>query len=312
MPAQKFKLFAISNSAQLGQEVARGLDVAPGQLYSTRFSDGEVYSRFEESIRGETVVLIAQVNLPYTNLFELFVTVDAARRASAREIICVLPYLPHSRQERKDDTRASVSARLIADFIEHSGADRIITIDMHSTSIEGFYKIPIDHLSMNPVFVQHIREKYDLGKLVICSPDFGGLKRIKAYKNALQCEMAVIHKERLSPNQVSNMEIIGDVHGKDVVIVDDMIDTGGTLCKAAELLRSKGALSVTAYCTHGVLSGGALERIQASEISSLVITDTIPVEFVPSKVEVLSCSKVLITAIRQLLQNKSLKEINKL
>jgi len=308
----RFKIFAISGSRPLGEKISGGLGAELGNLYATQFSDGEVYSRFEESVRGEIVVLIAQVNLPYSNLFELFVTVDAARRASAKEIICVLPYLPHSRQERKDDTRSSVSARLIADFIEHSGADRIITIDMHSTSIEGFYKIPIDHISMSPVFVQHIRDHFDPAHLCLCSPDFGGLKRIKSYKNILQCDMAVIHKERLSPNQVNSMEIIGNVAGKNVVIVDDMIDTGGTLCKAAELLKEQGATSVHAYITHGVLSGNAMEKIGASALSSLVISDTIPVADQPENMEVISCSTMLVTAIDQLLHNKSVKAISRI
>lgn len=312
MQTTNYKIFSITNSAELGEQVSARLGVPVGNLYSTRFSDGEVYSRFEESIRGETILLIAQVNLPYTNLFELFVTIDAARRASAREIICVIPYLPHSRQERKDDTRSSVSARLIADFIEHSGADRIITIDMHSTSIEGFYKIPIDHISMSPVFVQHIRSHYTPESICLCSPDFGGLKRIKAYKNILNCDMAVIHKERLSPNKISSMEIIGEVQGKDVVIIDDIIDTGGTLCKAAELLKEKGAATVQAYCTHGVLSGQAIERIATSELSSLYISDTIPTHDLPPVIKVVSSADILANAISRLLQNKSVKAISQI
>lgn len=312
MQPNRFKIFAISNSTNLGKKISETLGVPLGNLYATRFSDGEVYSRFEESIRGETIILIAQVNLPYTNLFELFVTIDAARRASAKEIICVIPYLPHSRQERKDETRSSVSARLIADFLEHSGADRIITIDMHSTSIEGFYKIPIDHISMSPVFVQHIRERFSSDTLCLCSPDFGGLKRIKAYKNILECNMAVIHKERLSPNKISSMEIIGDVNGKDVVIIDDMIDTGGTLCQAAELLKDQGASSVQAYCTHGVLSGNALEKIGNSALSSLYISDTIPMNDLPSVIQVVSSSSILANAISRLLHNQSVKAISQI
>jgi len=302
-----FKFFISSGGETVGQEIARLLNITPGKLYTTTFSDGEVYTRFDESIRGEVVVLFAPIHLPYTNLFELFVTIDAARRASAKEIICILPYLPHSRQERKDDTRSSVSARLIADFIEHSGADRIVTIDMHSTSIEGFYKIPIDHISMNSVFIDYIHAHFEMQNLCVCSPDFGGLKRIRAYKNALDCEMAVIHKERLQPNKVNSMEIIGDVNGKDVVIIDDMVDTGGTLCLAAEILKEAGAKSVHALCTHGVLSGNAIEKVNNSALESLIVSDTIPLKKQSNKIKTVSSAGILASSIQKILNKKSLK-----
>lgn len=311
MAAFPLKLFATSNSRPLGEKIAASLETDLGKLYATQFSDGEVYSRFDESVRGETVVLLAQANLPYAHLFEMFITIDAARRASAREIILILPYLPHSRQERKDDSRSSVSARLIADFIQHSGADRMITLDMHSTSIEGFYKIPIDHLRMAPIFLADIREKFQPEQLCFCSPDFGGLKRIRSYKQVLDnSHLVVINKERLKPNQVDAMEVIGDPKDLDVVIIDDMIDTGGTLCKAAEILMSLGARSVTAYCTHGVLSGNAIEKIEKSPIRELVISDSIPVETTSSKIRVVSCHGIMAAAIRKLVKNHSLKELN--
>lgn len=305
-----YTVFSLSNSLSLTDSISHLLRKRVGKLYATKFSDGEVYTRFDESIRGETIVLIAQINLPYTNLFELFVTIDAARRASAKEIICVLPYLPHSRQERKDDTRSSISARLIADFIEHAGADRIITIDMHSTSIEGFYNIPIVHIFMNNDFVRHIHTHLNPENICLCSPDFGGLKRIKQYKTILNCDMAVIHKERLRPNQVSSMEIIGEVKDKDIVIIDDMIDTGGTLCKAADLLLQQGARSVHAYCTHGVLSSNAVQRIESSGIQKLVVTDTIPHEKLGKNMELISCAPVLASAIDRLMRNKSIQQFN--
>jgi ribose-phosphate pyrophosphokinase len=311
MSTPTYKIFSLSNSKQLTESICHQLRKAPGELFTTSFSDGEVYSCFQESVRGETIILIAQVNLPYQHLFELFITIDAARRASAKEIICVIPYLPHSRQERKDDSRSSVSSRLIADFLEHSGADRIITMDMHTTSIEGFYKIPIDHIYMSTEFVRHIRKHYQLNEVCLCSPDFGGLKRIKFYKSVLGCDMAVIHKERLTPNQVSSMEVIGDVAGKHVIIVDDMIDTGGTLCKASDVLMSHGALSVSAYCTHGVLSGEALNKIASSSLKKLVISDSIPQSALPSNIEVISCAQMMASAIDHLLRNKSVKEINR-
>lgn len=305
----KFKLFSLAGSLNYSGDIAASCKLQIGKMNTQTFSDGEINVVFDESIRGEIVVLVAQAQLPYHNLFELFVAIDAARRASAKEIICVIPYLPHSRQERKDDTRSAISSRLIADFLEHAGADRVITLDMHSTAIMGFYKIPIDHLSMHNIYIDHIKSQFDLKSLCLCSPDFGGLKRIKAYKSVLNCDMAVIHKERLSPNQVNSMEVIGDVKGKDVVIVDDMIDTGGTLCKASEILKQQGAKSVNAYCTHGVLSGKALENIQNSGIDLLYISDTIPQENLPSKIKVLSSIDLVSKAIQLIISGKSLKEL---
>jgi ribose-phosphate pyrophosphokinase len=305
----KFKLFSLSQSLPYSNGIAEKCQLKIGNMSTQVFSDGEINVVFEESIRGEIVVLVAQVQLPYHNLFELFVAIDAARRASAKEIICVIPYLPHSRQERKDDTRSAISSRLIADFLEHAGADRVITLDMHSTAIMGFYKIPIDHLSMHNVYINHIKQNYTIDRLCLCSPDFGGLKRIKAYKSVLNCDMAVIHKERLSPNQINSMEVIGDVKDKDVVIVDDMIDTGGTLCKASEILKIQGAKSVNAYCTHGVLSGKALENIEKSSIDLLYISDTIRQENLPNKIKVVSSIDLVSRAIQFIIGGKSLKDL---
>jgi len=308
-----FKLFSVSeHSAKLTKDIASTLQVAPGALYNTRFSDGEVYARFDETIRGETVVLIAQVDLPYHHLFELFVAADAARRSSAKEIVAVIPYLPHSRQERRDGERTAVTSRLIADFIEHAGATRVLTVDMHTLSIEGFFKLPIDHLQMSSVFLDDLRRRYAKDDLLLCSPDFGGLKRIRAYKQALDCDMAVIHKERLRPNQVDNMEIIGTVKDRDVVLIDDLIDTGGTLVKAAELLLRQGARSVSAYCTHAVLSGDAPKRLLASPLKEIVWTNTIPNRPTGGKFRTINCAPLLARALKQLLSNQSIKAINQL
>ena len=306
-----YRIFALSQTQELGLKVAKNLKQDLGNLYTTKFSDGEVFSRFDETIRGKTIFLIAQANMPYEHLFELFITIDAARRASAKEIVCILPYLPHSRQERRDDKRGPISARLIADFIERSGADRLITIDLHSTAIEGFFKIPVDHIETNALFMQHITTNYKNETYCICSPDFGGLKRIKKYKQELNCDMAVIHKERLAANQVSHMEIIGDVKDKHVIIVDDIVDTAGTLCKAADVLMENGALSVVAYATHGILSGNALQNINASLLKKLYITDTVKSNLVSDKIEVLSCSKLISRSIEILVQNRSFTDLNK-
>lgn len=303
-----YKIFATTNSQQLGEEVAGRLGRPLGQLHGETFSDGEKFVSFEESIRGHMIFILAQVNMPYENLFELFLAVDAARRASASQVICILPYLPHSRQERKGNKRTAIASRLIADMVQQAGADRVITLDLHSGSIEGFFKVPVDHLFMSQVFSQHLRDR-NLKNLCLCSPDFGGLKRIKLYKDKLNCEMAVIHKERLLPNQVSHMEVIGDVEGKAVVIIDDMIDTAGTLCKAADLLMQKGAASVSAYCTHAILSNNAVERIEQSALERVYISNTINPMPSSKKLEVVSCAPVIADAIQNLLSNQSLKQL---
>jgi ribose-phosphate pyrophosphokinase len=310
MSVKPFKLFALSGSQDLAQEVAGSLGLSLGALFTTRFSDGEVYARFDETIRGETVVLIAQINLPYHHLFELLVVADAARRSSAKEVVAVLPYLPHSRQERRDGERTAVTSRLMAETIERAGVNRVLTLDLHSMSIEGFFKIPIDHLQMSGEFVKDIRERYAGKPLMVCSPDFGGIKRIRAYKQALDCDMAVIHKERLKPNVVERMEIIGDPAGKHVVLIDDMTDTGGTLVAAAHLLLQQGALTVRAYCTHGVLSGDAVEKINTSDLEELVFTNSISHRPEGPKFRVLSCAPLMAKALDNLSRNQSIKTLN--
>ncbi|HAA16864.1 MAG TPA: ribose-phosphate pyrophosphokinase [Cytophagales bacterium] len=302
-------LFCNTSSAQpLADAVAQHLDLDRGVLYSEEFSDGEIFVRFESSIRGNALFLLAQPAMPYANLFEMYLAVDAARRASAQEIICVLPYLPHSRQERKDTVRTSIAARVVADFLQTVGADRVVTVELHTSTIEGFYKIPVDHLHTDNLFIQHIKES-NLNNLCLVSPDFGGLKRIRQYKKALDVPLAVIHKERLKPNQVSNMEVIGEVKGADVVIVDDLIDTAGTLCKAADMLMAEGANSVRAYITHGVLSGPAYDRIEASPLEKLYITDTIPLKKQSDKIEIISCAPLIAAAMQRLMTGQSLKAL---
>lgn len=303
-----YKIFSTSNAQELGSAIARDLGQELGKLHSETFSDGEKFVSYDETIRGQLIFLVAQINMPYENVFELFLAIDAARRASADQVICILPYLPHSRQERKGNVRTAIASRLQADLLQQSGADRLITIDLHSGSIEGFYKIPVDHLFMSKIYVPHIQDM-QLENLCLCSPDFGGLKRIKLYKDQLNCDMAVIHKERLKPNQVSHMEIIGDVAGKNVIIIDDMIDTANTLCKAADLLMAQGASSVRAYCTHAILSKGAVENIEASSLQRVYVADTISSFPRSGKIEVVSCAKLLAAAIQHLLSNQSFSNI---
>jgi ribose-phosphate pyrophosphokinase len=302
------KIYATATASKLGEKIARCMGQPLKQIHSERFSDGEIFVRFNESVRGQTVFLISKVNMPYENFFEMLMTLDAARRSSAREVILVIPYLPHSRQERRDGQRTSISSRMVADVIQLMGADRIITLELHTNAIEGFYKVPLDPLSTHRLFVEHIRNS-GLQDLCLCSPDFGGIKRIKQYKKQLDADMVVINKERLKPNQVAHMEIIGEVKGKNVLIIDDLVDTAGTLCKAADLLMEHGAYSVRAYCTHGVLSGPALDNISKSQIEKLYITDTVIESIEHDKIEVISCSDLLARAMLHLVNNKSLSEI---
>lgn len=302
------KIYATPSAVSLGKKIADYLKSPLHQVHTEKFSDGELFVRFNESVRGQTVFLISKVNMPYENFFEMLMTVDAARRSSAREVVLVIPYLPHSRQERRDGQRTSISSRMVADIIQLMGADRIITLDLHTNAIEGFYKVPLDPLSSLRLFVDHIRDcKRD--HLCLCSPDFGGIKRIKQYKKHLDCEMVVINKERLKANQVAHMEIIGDVKGRNVIIIDDLVDTAGTLCKAADLLMEHGAESVCAYCTHGILSGSALKNLEQSRIEKLYISDTVVEHLDHPKIEIVSCAELLAKAMENLINNKSLSQI---
>lgn len=303
-----FRIFATDSAQELGKRVANALGQPLGQYFSETFSDGEKFVHFGESVRGHNVFLIGQINMPYENIFELFLATDAARRASANKVIAILPYLPHSRQERKGNVRTAIASRLMADLMQQSGIDRVITLDLHSGSIEGFFKIPVDHLMMSQIYIQQLQRSRP-ENLCLCSPDFGGLKRIKLYKEALQSDMAVIHKERLKPNQVSHMEIIGDVAGKNVVIIDDMIDTAGTLCTAADLIINQGASSVQAYATHAILSNKAKERIEASSLSKVWVSDSISYAKSEGKIQVVSSAKLFAAAIENLLTNKSFQRI---
>ncbi len=302
------KLYATSTAQSLGTAIAKQLGQPLYYTHVEKFSDGELFVKFNESIRGQIVFLISKVNMPYENFFELLLTVDAARRSSAKEVILVLPFLPHSRQERRDGQRTAISSRMVADMIQLMGADRLITLDLHTNAIEGFYKIPVDPLSSLKLFLGHIQQS-NIEHLCLCSPDFGGIKRMKQYKKNLDCDMVVINKERLKPNAVASMEIIGDVKDKNVIIIDDLVDTAGTLCKAADLLIDHGALSVKAYCTHGVLSDPALDNLSKSKIQKLFISDTVMEVVNHPKVEIVSCSSVLATAIENIICNKSLSQL---
>jgi ribose-phosphate pyrophosphokinase len=296
------KLYATSTGKIVGQAIAELLGLPLKYTHVEKFSDGELFVRFDESVRGQVVFLIAKIHTPYEHFFELLMTVDAARRSSAKEVILVIPYLSHSRQERRDGQRTSISSRMVADMIQMTGASRMVTLDLHTNAIEGFYKIPVDPLSSLKLFIDNIQQ-LNMPDLCLCSPDFGGIKRVKEFKKILKSEMVVLNKERLQANAVASMEIIGNAKGKNIIIVDDMVDTAGTLCKAADLLMEEGARSVSAFCTHGILSGEALQNITRSKIGKLFITDTVTEKAEHPKIEIISAAPVLATAIENIINN---------
>lgn len=272
-------LYSTEKSKEFAGRIAKHLNTELFVVKREQFADGEINVRFDESIRGKSLIIVAQIEMPYENLFELLLTLDAARRCSAKEIILVIPYLPHSRQERRGDLRSPISSRMVADLLQNAGANRIISMDLHVSAIEGFYSIPFDKLSPVDVFVNQIRS-LNIENLGLVSPDFGFMKKMEKYHQILNCPMYVIDKKREFANQVKEMTLIGDVTGKNVVMIDDMIDTATTLVKASNLLLDKGALSVTVFATHGVLSyrneiDNAEYRLIKSNINKIYISNTI-------------------------------------
>lgn len=272
-------LYATSNSVDFAQLIATHLETELFQVEKENFADGEINVKFNESIRGKSLIIVAQIEMPYENLFELLLTCDAARRCAAKEIVLVIPYLPHSRQERRGNNRSPISARLVADLLQNAGANRIISMDLHLPAIEGFYSISFDKLYPTEVFVEKIR-LLNIENMILCSPDFGFMKKMEVYQEILQCPMCVIDKKREVANQIKEMVLIGDVRGKNVVIIDDIIDTAGTLVKASDLLLVSGALSVTVFATHGVMSyksefDNAMYRLIRSKIKTAYISNTL-------------------------------------
>jgi ribose-phosphate pyrophosphokinase len=299
------KLFAGRASQGLAQNIAKSYGAALGDVKVTVFSDGEFQPSFEETVRGQDVFLIQSTMPPSDNLFELLLMVDAARRASARKIITVIPYFGFARQDRKDKPRVAIGAKLIANMLMAAGVDRVITMDLHADQIQGFFEVPVDHLFASTLFLKEL-EKLDLDNLVMAAPDAGGAKRANSYAKKLNTGLALCHKHRKKANEIAEMTVIGDVVGKDVVIIDDMCDTAGTLTTSADLFMSKGAGSVRAFCTHAVLSGPAYDRINNSKLTELVVTDTIPLSQHSDKIRVVSVSDLFADVIKRLMNNESI------
>ena len=299
------KIFACTQSIPLAEQIAKAYGQALGKVNFSRYSDGEYQPSFEESVRGTRVFIIGSTNPSSDNLMEMLLMLDAAKRASARHITAVLPYYGWARQDRKDKPRVPIAAKLVAKMLETAGATRIITMDLHADQIQGFFEKPVDHLFASTIFLPHLK-KLNLPNLCIASPDMGGSKRAYTYSKALECDVVICYKQREKANVISHMELIGEVQGKNVVLVDDMVDTAGTLTKAADLMVERGALSVRAITTHGLLSGNAYERIENSKLTELIITDSISKEHPSSKIKVLSCAELFADVMHRVHTNTSI------
>ena len=290
------KFFAGSASQELASSIASSYGQELGSLELAKFSDGEFQPRITETVRGQNVFIIQSTFPPADNLFELLLLVDACKRASAAQIAVVIPYFGFARQDRKDNPRVAIGAKLIANMLEASGITRIMTMDLHSDQIQGFFDVPVDHLFASAIFMPYL-EQLKVDNLTMASPDSGGTRRANAYAKHLDSDLVICYKQRKKANVIESMSVIGEVKGKDVVLVDDIIDTAGTLTKAAEMMMEQGANSVRAICTHAVLSGPAFERIENSMLAELVVTDTIPQKQECSKITVLPTGKLFAEVI---------------
>lgn len=299
------KIFAGSASKVLAENIASSYGLSLGEVSLNKFSDGEFQPSFEETVRGSDIFIVQSTFPPVDHLFELLLMVDAAKRASANSIVAVMPYFGFARQDRKDKPRVSIGSKLVANLLSAAGVNRIMTMDLHADQIQGFFEVPVDHLYASSIFIPYI-ENLGLDNIVMAAPDTGGTKRANAYAKYFDSEMAICYKQRKRANEIQNMTVIGDVKGKNVIILDDMIDTGGTLVLAARLMKEQGAKSVRAMCTHGVLSGNAYEKIENSELEELVVTDTIPVKDESSKIKVLTVANLFAKVIEKIESHESI------
>tara|TARA_B100000902_G_scaffold264753_1_gene250861 strand:- start:10 stop:942 length:933 start_codon:yes stop_codon:yes gene_type:complete len=299
------KIFAGRYSKKLAKNIADSYGLNLGKVTISSFSDGEFQPSFEETVRGKKVFIIQSTPPPFDVLLELLLMIDAAKRASAKQIIAVVPYFGMARQDRKDKPRVPIGAKLIANLISSAGATRIMTMDLHADQIQGFFEVPVDHLFASTIFVPYI-ESLNLSNLVIASPDIGGSKRANVYAKHLNCEMVICYKNRKKANVIDSMKIIGDIKNKNVILIDDMMDTGGTICKASELMIDNGAKSVRAICTHAILSGKAYENISNSVLNELVVTNSLPLQKNNKKIKVLDISDLFAKTIRNVNTNESI------
>jgi ribose-phosphate pyrophosphokinase len=302
------KLFSGTGSQYLAKQIALRFGEPLGKINIQKFSDGEIGVEYVESIRGQFVFLIQSTFSPTDNLMELLLMIDAAKRASADKVIAVIPYYGYARQDRKDKPRVAIGSKLVANMIVAAGADRIITMDLHAPQIQGYFDIPVDHLDSSAIYIPYI-EDLDLENLTFAAPDVGSANRIREIASYFEVDMVICDKHRRRANEIASMVVIGDVTNRNIVLIDDICDTGGTLCKSAGLLLEKGARSVRAFCTHPVLSNNAYENIQNSVLEELVVCDTIPIQKKVDKIKVLSVADLFAVAIRNAYENKSINSL---
>ena len=302
------KIFSGQATTYLADKIANAYGETLGEVIYQSFSDGEMSPFLAESVRGHEVFLIQSTFAPADNLLELLLMVDAAKRASAKAVNVVIPYFGYARQDRKDKPRVAIAAKLIANLLSASGANRIMACDLHADQIQGFFDIPVDHLDGAYIFVPYLKS-LGLNDIMFASPDVGGIKRARSFAKFFNADLAVCDKYRKEANKIESMRLIGEVEGKDVILVDDLVDTAGTICKAASLLKEKGAKSVRAVCTHAVLSGKAYENIDNSVLEEICVTDTIPLRQASQKIKVLTVSNLFAKAIRKIHDNESISSL---
>ena len=304
----KVKIFSGTGSKNLAEKIAKKFGEPLGRVNIQRFSDGEIGVEFLESIRGRFVFLIQSTFAPTDNLMELLLMIDAAKRASAYKVIAVMPYYGYARQDRKDKPRVAIGSKLVANMLVAAGADRVVTMDLHAPQIQGYFDIPVDHLDSSAIFIPYI-ESLNLKNLTFAAPDVGSANRIREIASYFECEMVICDKHRKRANEIASMVVIGDVTDRDIVLIDDICDTGGTLTKSAALMIKNGARSVRALCTHPVLSGNAYQNIDESVLEEMVVCDTIPLKHKSKKIKVLSIDELFAVALRNAYENKSINSL---
>jgi ribose-phosphate pyrophosphokinase len=302
------KIFSGRANRPLAEKIAKTAGIPLGRIELRNFSDGEIWVKYTDNIRGDDVFIVQSTQPPADNLMELLILIDAARRASARRITAVIPYFGYARQDRKDQPRVSVTAKLVANLITEAGADRVITMDLHAAQIQGFFDIPLDHLYASAVFSDYFQKK-KIPNLAVVSPDVGSLKMARSYARRLDAELVLIDKRRPKANEVEVLNIIGNANGKNVLIVDDLIDTAGTFVNAVKALREKGAKEIYGACTHPILSGNAVAKIDSSEVTSVIVTDSIPLKEGSPKIELRSVAKIFAESIIRTHNNQSISSL---
>ncbi len=308
--ATKVKIFSGQVSKYLSDKIAQSYGMELGKVTFLSFADGEFQPSFEENIRGTDVFLVQSTHPPSDNILELLMMIDAARRASARSIVAVIPYFGYARQDRKDKPRVSIASKLVANLLSAAGVNRVITLDLHADQIQGFFDVPVDHLYASSVFIPYLKTLH-LDNLTFASPDTGGTRRAGSYAKYFHTDFVICYKHRSKPNEIAKMALVGDVKGRNVILLDDIVDTGGTLCKAAQIIMDNGATSVRAMVTHPILSGKAYEQLEASALTELIVTDTIPLKKESPKIKVITTSDLFAEVIRRLKKKESISSLFK-